>query len=367
MISDFYEKYKNKHKLAEGWRRQGRKIFGYYCSYTPEEILAAARIIPVRIRGSSENVQLADAHLPTYCCSYARSSLDQALQGKYSYLDGVVFPKSCDMTRVLPSIWRINIKLPYLYYLPIPGKRTSEAVDFLIYELDLFKHSLEEYTNQTIGPIELKNAIKTYNQHRSLIWQVYEMALRKKPPITGSEMYGILMSALVMPKEEHNVMLKELLSKIPVDDISEDVKVRLMLVGNTFENIGVLEAIEESGGQVVIDDLDIGTRHYDTLVNETIEPMRAIAERYLGRVPCPCKYPATSRMDYILKLAKDYRVKGVILINQKYCDTHLYDKPWIESTLREHGIPMLFVEHSDIGWSGGKFKTMVQAFIEMIG
>jgi len=367
MVDDFYTIYTNRHRLAEGWKNQGKKIFGYYCSYTPEEIISAAGIIPVRIRGSSDNVELADTHLPTFCCGFVRTSLDQALKGKYHYLDGVVFPKSCDMTRVLPSIWRLNIQLPYMYYIPVPGKRTDEAVEFLIQELDLFKKSIEDFTGQKISEEALKAAIRIYNEHRSLVAQIYKLALNDNPPLSGVEMFGIIMSSLIMPKEQHTIMLKELLNTIPAKIHAADGKVRLMLAGNTFENIGVVQAIEESGGQIVIDDLDMGTRHYDTLVDETVEPIRALAERYLNRVPCPCKHPTNARMDHILKLAEDYRVKGVILLNQKYCDTHLYDRPWIEHTLKEHDIPILFVEHSDIGWAGGKFKTMVQAFMEMIG
>jgi benzoyl-CoA reductase/2-hydroxyglutaryl-CoA dehydratase subunit BcrC/BadD/HgdB len=54
------------------------------------------------------------------------------------------------------------------------------------------------------------------------------------------------------------------------------------------------------------------------------------------------------------------------MVIQKYCDTHLYDRPWIESRLKEEKMPVLVVDHSDTGWVGGKFKTMVQAFIEML-
>jgi len=87
-----------------------------------------------------------------------RSALDQALKGNYSYLDGAVFPKSCDMTRALYSIWKRNIKLPYYWNLPVPGKTTGEAVDFFIQELKLFKESLEGYTKQQITDNSLKNA-----------------------------------------------------------------------------------------------------------------------------------------------------------------------------------------------------------------
>ena len=366
-VTEFHEAYRNRHQLAEGWKKDGKKLFGYFCNYTPEEIIYSAGIIPLRIRGSTENIDLADAHLPTYCCSYIRSALDQALKGRYNYLDGTVFPKTCDMTRVLPGIWKRNIILPYQYFLPVPGKSTDEAVEFWIPELRLLQESLEGFVNNAIEDEALKQAISIYNENRSLMGEVYKLALSDTPPLSGSEMYGIALSGLIMPKEEHNRMLRQLLDDLPAEDESSKEKIRLMIAGNTFENIELLRTIEECGAQVVIDDLDIGTRYYASTVDENTEPLRAIAERYLRRIPCPCKHPVQQRMEYMLQLAKDYRVKGVVLLNQKYCDTHLYDRPWIESTLKENGLKVLLIDHSDIGWAGGKFRTMVETFMEVLG
>jgi len=367
MISEFQEAYRNRHKLAEGWKKAGKKVFGYFCNYTPEELIYAAGFIPVRIRGSSENIELADAHLPGICCSFMRSALDQALKGQYNYLDGVVFPKSCDMTRALYSIWKRNIKLPYYYFLPVPGKSNDAAVDFFIEELRLFRESLEKYTNKKINEQSLKQAIKLYNENRALVHELYNLGLRDNPPLSGSEAFAVLRAGLVMPKEEHNAMLRKWLPGLSSAKGSPDGKVRLMIAGNTFETIELLQAVEESGGNVVIDDIDIGSRYYFSAVDENAEPLRALAERYLRKVPCPCKHPAEPRLYHMLKLAKEYRVKGVILLTQKYCDTHLYDRPWLESSLKANGVPVLVVDHSDTGWVGGKFKTMVQAFIEMVG
>lgn len=367
MASEFYERYRNRHQLAEDWKRSGKKVFGYFCNYTPEELIYSAGIIPVRIRGSAENIDLADAHLPTFCCSYMRSALNEALKGTYGYLDGAVFPKTCDMTRALYSIWKRNIRLPYYWSLPVPGKRTDEAVDFFVHELRLLKESLEEFCGNEISDEALRGAIRLYNDNRSLVADVYKLGLRDSPPLSGSQLYGLLLAGQVMPKEEHNAMLRELLDSVAAPSASGHSGERLMMSGNTFENVEVLQAIEESGGEVVIDDLDIGTRYYGSKVDEDSEPLRALAERYLTKVPCPCKHPAEPRLEHILELAREYRVRGVILMNQKYCDTHLYERPWIERRLKEEGIPALVVEHSDTGWVGGKFKTMVQAFIEMLG
>ena len=43
-------------KWARKWRDDGKKVLGYFCSYVPEEILYAARILPVRILGSPEPI-----------------------------------------------------------------------------------------------------------------------------------------------------------------------------------------------------------------------------------------------------------------------------------------------------------------------
>lgn len=366
MVSEFCESYRNRHRLAEGWKRGGRKIVGYFCNLTPEELIYAAGLIPVRIRGTAENTSLADAHLPSFCCSYMRGALDQALKGKYSYLDGMVFPQTCDMTRALYSIWKRNIRLLYYWFLPLPGRSTDEAVEFTVQELRLFKESLESFSGGKITDASLEQAVKVYKENRSLVGAVYELGKGESPPLSGSDVFAVEIAGLVMPKEEHSAMVRKLLSGLREGGSSGRGGPRLMVAGNNFESIEVLRTIEDCGGRIVINDLDTGSRYYGAGVAEDREPLRAIAERYLRVVKCPCRHPAESRLERMLELAQSYRVKGVVMIVQKYCDTHLYDLPWIESRLREEGLPVLSIEQSDTAWTSGRFKTMAQAFIEML-
>ena len=104
-----------------------------------------------------------------------RSALDQALRGKYSYLDGALFPKACDMTRALSSIWKRNVKLSYYWSLPVPGKSTDAAVALFIEELRLFRKSLEKYIGNRITEQSVKKAIKIYNENRSLVRELYNI------------------------------------------------------------------------------------------------------------------------------------------------------------------------------------------------
>ena len=78
---------------------------GWFCTYTPEEVLIAFGLCPVRIFGTGEHVREADAYLPTNLCPYVRSCLDGFLQGRYDSLAGVVMTTSCNAMCHLHSVW----------------------------------------------------------------------------------------------------------------------------------------------------------------------------------------------------------------------------------------------------------------------
>ena len=98
---------------ARRWKStHHRGVFGYFCSYAPVEIIAAAGLLPFRILGDSPNPFRADAHLQAYCCHPVRSMLDDALSGRLDFLDGAVFPHTCDTLQRLSDIWRRNTGKP---------------------------------------------------------------------------------------------------------------------------------------------------------------------------------------------------------------------------------------------------------------
>jgi benzoyl-CoA reductase subunit C len=55
----------NRHEAVREWKQKtGKKVFGYFCCLTPEEIIYAADILPVRIAGTGEPLQQADMNIP---------------------------------------------------------------------------------------------------------------------------------------------------------------------------------------------------------------------------------------------------------------------------------------------------------------
>ncbi|MBT7669205.1 MAG: hypothetical protein HN623_06460, partial [Bdellovibrionales bacterium] len=50
------------------WREQGNKVAGHFQVYFPEEIIDAAGMLPVKMRGAPVEPTSADSHFGSYLC-----------------------------------------------------------------------------------------------------------------------------------------------------------------------------------------------------------------------------------------------------------------------------------------------------------
>ena len=74
----------------------GRRIFGVFPAQYPREILWAHNILPVEIWDPPLPLETAKAHLQPYICSVVQAGLELVLSGKAAFLDGLLFPHTCD-------------------------------------------------------------------------------------------------------------------------------------------------------------------------------------------------------------------------------------------------------------------------------
>ena len=111
------------------FKEQGKKIFGWLCTYVPEELIVAAGALPVRITGYGRETELDDGNAYLYInnCSFSRSCFQRGLRGDYSFLDGVVGGSTCDGARRLFDVWRRYIDTPFYQVLTVPRKTTDDA------------------------------------------------------------------------------------------------------------------------------------------------------------------------------------------------------------------------------------------------
>jgi len=363
MISDFKKLYQNRHEIARDWKRKGGRVFGYYSNYIPKEMIHAAGILPVQIRGNTESPSLADGRLQGFICSYMRTSFNEALEGKYGYSDGLIATKACNMVQNIYGIWVKNIKPAYSFYLALPSKRTPEAKEYYVKELNRFKESLERFCGGRISEDSLGEAIKIYNENRSLLKRLYQP--NGKISLLGSDRFEVVRSGLVTPVEKHNEMLRKLLGN-PSEGKGLEGKKRLLLSGNTFESASILRIIEEFGGDVAVDDLSIGTRWFWNLVDEGTEPLEALSDCYVGNMLHNFRLYSELRLKHLLGMIDRFQVRGVIFTLQKYCDTSFFEYPFLGEKLKAQNLPVLLLEIVDSAIGEARLRTRIQAFMEIL-
>ncbi|MBM3133593.1 MAG: 2-hydroxyacyl-CoA dehydratase [Chloroflexi bacterium] len=354
----------------EEYKRHGKKVFGWLCTYVPEEIIHASGALPIRIIGYSHEANLDDAtaHLYINNCTFSRSCLQLGLEGQYEFLDGVIGGSTCDGARRLFDIWREYVGTPFHHVLTVPRKYTERAHELYYHEVLDFKKHLEEYLGFQIPDEAIRHSAETLNRSRRLLKRLYELRKRDAPPISGAETMEVLNAAYRMPKELFNDWLEELLKELEESDRAFKGRARVMLNGSVLTNPEFIKSIEDQGALVVTDELCTSTRYWgDEVVLDDGRPiLEAIARRYLNNFPCARMHPSDERFNRIIDFARAYRVDGVISQIVRYCVPYSHDLPLLTERLREIGVPTLPLD-VEYGSSGsGQVATRVQAFLEML-
>ncbi|MFC2018178.1 2-hydroxyacyl-CoA dehydratase [Chloroflexota bacterium] len=367
IIDKFREVVENRHKYAKDWKRKNKKkVMGYLCTYVPEEIIYAADILPVRILGGHEAATLADDHIAWIYCSFCHDTLAQGLKGKYNYLDGIANSYGCNHIRQTFWSWQKHVPISFSHQLFIPYYVRHEASRPLIKEeLNNFKEHIEEWLGKSISREEIDRAIRIYNTNRWLLMQLYELRKGDNPPVTGAEAMQVVLASMLMDKAEHNELMEQLLKELKGREIDTEGKVRLMLVGTENDDTEVIKLIEDLGGIVVIDDHCTGSRYFWNEVIPEKDQLLGITNRLMDKPLCPVRdLEVVYRAGRIIELAKEYKVQGVIILQQKFCEPIEYDIQHIPSKLEKEGIQTLTLE-LDIINPSAQFRTRIEAFLEM--
>ncbi len=372
MISRFKETYANRHLIAHNWKKEGKKVFGYIYSFVPEEIICAAGILPVQLTETEERgtTSKGEIFLPEYFCDYVHNCLGQGADGIYSYLDGLIVPDACVPLRTLAETWDICVKTPFFYFLGYPSEAYEGSRAFLIAEFSRLQKAIENFTQTKISSPALRSAIEIYNENRNLLKKLYELRQKEDSPPSGSDVFEVFKAGLVMPKAEHNQMMKELLSQLSSQKRKTTARARLFVSAPIFEECSFvrpnfIQIVEEMGGEVVCDDLVIGFRYYWETVQTDHNLIEALVDRYLGKVPIAYKIPAEVRAEMFLQEALKHRVNGAIFLLPKYCQSSYLQAPYLEERFREKGIPTLSLE-STSEMPEAPLRNRIQAFLEML-
>lgn len=351
-------------------KASGKKMLGYFCSYAPEELIHAAGAIPFRLFGARDEIRLADAHLQSYCCSLVRGGLEDALKNELDFLEGAVFPHTCDSIQRLSDIWRLNAGFPVHLDIVLPVKlNTESARQYMVDVIEQFRLDLEKALGVRIADDAIADSIRLYNRLRDRLGQLYAIRSRNPELLPPSMIHKVMKSAMVM---DRGVFLEGVDSLVDGFGRAENAgtpskRKRLLVSGGICNHPDIYDILSEAGGDVVWDDLCTGARYAAGRIDESKNPIQAIADRYLTRMVCPAKHiSTTARGENLAAAVKEHRGDGVVFLLLKFCDPHSFDYPYMKQFLDDRGVPNLLLEIEEQPAPEGQLRTRFETFIDML-
>jgi benzoyl-CoA reductase/2-hydroxyglutaryl-CoA dehydratase subunit BcrC/BadD/HgdB len=359
-------------------KKRGGKVVGTFCLFTPEEIIAAAGGISVRLdSGTQLSISDAEAILPRDLCPMIKSFVGLKLSKNCPYfelVDFLVGETTCDGKK---KVWEIlNEHIP-TYVIELPQKKNQMDRELWLRELVSLKEKMEVESGVRITAESLAQSIRKINAKRKALERLYRLRRKNPPPISGKDASLISQIAFYDDPERFTLKVNQL-----CDELEERVKKgegvvepdtpRIMITGcpMVMPDWKLHHIIETSGAVVVCEDTCSGARYFmDPVVDESstsvVRHLKAIADRYLN-IACPCFTPGYCSVLQVTQLAKEFNVSGVIYYVLQFCHGFNVEYHKIEKFLNEAGIPVLRVQ-TDYGEEDtGQLKTRVEAFLERI-
>lgn len=170
-------------------QKKGRKVFGTFCVFVPDEVILAADGIVTGLCGGSQFwVPDGEAVLPKGTCPLIKASVGARL-GKtcpfFRIADLFVGETTCDGKKKAYEI--LGQDAP-MYVMDVPQMKRPEDIVKWKNEIVLFAKKVEEITGNKITSEALGKAIKVINKRREALKRIYDA--RKNPdniPISGKD------------------------------------------------------------------------------------------------------------------------------------------------------------------------------------
>ncbi|MFQ5956581.1 MAG: 2-hydroxyacyl-CoA dehydratase subunit D, partial [Candidatus Brocadiales bacterium] len=323
---------------------------GYLSVHVPEEIIIAAGKVPFRILGGGKPAKLANAYLPKTFDPYVLDSLEGALEGSYKFLDSVVIANTSDAHRRLYDAWRLGVNSMKVFFLDVPKGADSLRLKAFRLALSSLVRDIERAFGVKISEDGLQGAIRLCNETRLLLRRLSDTRKERVPPLSGEEFFEVVRWSLTHDKPMVNDTLRKYLEELEGelektggngvrsrDPESGTDGPRIMMMGSLMGSPELISLIEKLGARVVCEDLCIGMQYFSSLVDEdSTRPLDALAGRYLS-IPTARMVDTESRWDYLLRMAEDFRIDGVIYFALKFDDIYLFEYPHFRNKFQKAG------------------------------
>lgn len=343
-------------------------VAGYLCSYLPPELLLAAGLYPLRLRGIiGRDSASGDAYLSHLTCSFIRCVTAAVLDGGYDFLAGQISLNTCDHVRRGNDVLIAKSDLSYHGFLSVPRSFREDLFPWYLEELTRLKSSLEERFKVSVTDQALREAITRMNPVRERLQRLEALRRAEPPLLTGTEALTAAVAARSLRPEPFLELADALISAAESGEPVSGLRARVILIGGELDDPRFLAVIEGQGAHVAGDLLCFGSRGLGRAVVAGPDPLSDLARAYLYQVPCARmmgEFPR--RYEEMLKLYAESKAEGIIFQRIKFCQIWSTEVHNLRHRFESAPLPFLVLEREYGTVPTGQVKTRVQAFLEQI-
>ncbi len=358
-------------KAKEG----GRRIVGYTPGgYLPEELVLASGAVPIGLiqGGDHSMVELAGAYICRWIDTFCRAQIGYGVSGEdpfYNTVDLLVVPMTDNHIRAIMDVLDYNTDLE-IFPFGVPHAKDSLALDYYLHGITRLKTKLEQLTGVEITEPKLRESIDLCNRERQLLREISLMRKSRPAPISSRDFVTLNHGSFLADKEVMVAILESVYKELKEQALPSEEGPRVLLTGSTLAlgDSKVLDLAEEAGGVIVIEEFAEGIRPYWESVKPDGDLMGAIADCYfMRRVPPAWFRPDKERLDFLIKLVRDFSVSGVIWYQLMYRESYKTESYYFPDILKkETGLPMLTIESDYDLTEIGPLRTRIETFVETI-
>ncbi|WP_099466623.1 2-hydroxyacyl-CoA dehydratase subunit D [Konateibacter massiliensis] len=356
----------NPKKQKERYLAEGKKIVLTAPVYTPEEIIHAMDLVPMGAWGADLELKESKVYFPAFICSIVQSIVELGIKGTYEGVSAIVVPSLCDSLKVLGENWKYAVpSIPFIPMTYPQNRRESYGIAYTCAGYERVIADLERTTGNTFSEEKLVKTIAIYNEHNRVMREL-SSALADHPEVSATDRSAVFKSAYFMLKEEHTALVKKLVEALKQETPAKE-KTRIMTTGILADSASFLQILDKNGMHIVDDDIAAESRQYRIDTKQGEAPLLRLAEKFGEMGHCSVLYDADKkRIARIVQRAKEYDVKGIILVLTKFCDPEEFDYPLMKKACEQAEIPLLLVEVDRQMVDYAQAETMIETFSAMM-
>jgi benzoyl-CoA reductase/2-hydroxyglutaryl-CoA dehydratase subunit BcrC/BadD/HgdB len=355
-------------RLSE-FKASGKKIIGAF-SHTliPDELIYAAGAIPIKLNlgGDDHLAAIGTEYLTQATCPFARGCIgcfDQA-NPIYTLFDAFIGGNFCNGDLCASEMISKFFKIPWLR-ITFPTTSRQFSLRFLRQEYLKLKGSLETLMGTQILAENLFSAFERYNNLRDALLSLNLQMKDQTSPLMGEDLHNLMHLVFLLGPDDALKFLNN--AKLVAAEPSNN-QIPVMLSGSGIAlGDDLIHIIEELNARVTVNDTWTGIYFYNErlVYSPQDDPFDALANHYLLKNESARMVPNVRRVPRVLKLVKDYNIRGVINHVLKFCDPYVADRIRFKTALQAADIPVLELER-DYATSLEQLKTRIGAFLEML-